>query len=155
MQGLRNRCAIAASVLVLACGGAETADEAAVPAAEAQPAPATISLADVAGTWNVTAVSEAGDTTRSVLVATNEISGWTRTFPNREPMEVLVIDVGGDRIVVEAGPYESVVRPGVQVSTQTVYRLQDGSLIGTGISHYVTTGADSVMRNRSIGVRAN
>ncbi|MGH6691452.1 MAG: hypothetical protein ACREF4_12340 [Gammaproteobacteria bacterium] len=145
----------AACVLVLACGGADTADEAAVRPADAQAAPATIALEDVAGTWNVTAVMEMGDTTHSVLVATTEITGWTRTFTNRDPIEVRVVAVGGDSIVVEAGPYQSVVRPELQVTTLTVYRLQDGSLIGDGTSHFVTTGADSVMRTRSVGIRAN
>jgi hypothetical protein len=140
---------------MLACGGTDAADEAAVPAADAQPLPAAISLADVAGTWNITTVTETGDTVRGVLVATSEITGWTRTFPNRDPIEVRVIAVGGDSIVVESGPYQSVLRPELQVTTQTVYRLQDGSLIGTGASHFVTTGADSVMRTRSVGVRAN
>jgi hypothetical protein len=113
--------------------------------------PAAISLADVAGTWNMIAVTESADTTRSVLVATDGISGWTRTFPNRDPIEVRVIAVAGDSIVVEAGPYESVLRPGQQVTAVTVYRLQDGALTG----HSTATGADFVIRSQTTGTRAN
>ena len=53
-----------------------------------------------------------------------------------------------------AGPYESVLRKGVQVKTTTVFRLQDGKLVGTTVAHYTTKGADSVRNLRAEGTRA-
>ena len=43
------------------------------------------------------------------------------------PMQVTA---DGDSIMTATGPYESVLRPGVQVSTAGVLRLVDGKLVG-------------------------
>src|SRR5687767_12321851 len=90
------------------------------------PAPTTINLADVAGRWNVRAVPTTGrDTTatNSVVTATSNTSGWTITFPGRAPIPMRV-SVDGDSIMTETGPYPSVRRKGVQVTTNGVMRLQ-------------------------------
>jgi hypothetical protein len=123
----------------------------------ASPASGTISLADVAGRWNVRAVPESGsDTTavNSVLTATGDTTGWTLTLPGRAPVAVRVVMVAGDSVVTEAGPYESVRRRGVQVTTRNVARLRDGKLVGTTVARYRTTGPDSVLRLRTEGTRA-
>ena len=65
-----------------------------------------------------------------------------------------VVAVAGDSIVTEAGPFESVLRKGVKVSTNSVLRLQNGKLVGTTIAHYATSGADSVRNLRIEGTRA-
>ena len=124
--------------------------------APAPPSPsARISLADVAGKWKVRATDEAkGTVVESELTATADTSGWTVTFPNRKPIPVRVVAVAGDSIVTEAGPYESVTRKGIQVRTRAVRRLQDGKLVGTSISRFVTRGPDSVARYRHEGTRA-
>jgi hypothetical protein len=125
-------------------------------AAPETPAPsATISLADVAGKWKVRATDEAdGTVVESELTATADTSGWTVTFPNRKPIPVRVIAVAGDSIVTEAGPYESVLRKGVQVTSRAVRRLQRGKLVGSSVSRYATSGPDSVARYRMEGTRA-
>jgi hypothetical protein len=124
------------------------------PAMEA--APATISLADVAGTWIVRSTVEGNESTVVTydMVATADRSGWSITFPNREPILVRVVAVEGDSIMSEAGPFESALRKGVQVSTQVVSRLQDGKLVGTTVARYQVTGADTVARLRFEGTRA-
>ncbi len=146
-----------------ACPGPDTDDEdtmmgdtTAMGAPMPAPAGATISLADVAGRWNMHNVPETGDTTptRFVLNATADRTGWTFAFPGREPIQMRVIDVSGDSIVTEAGPYESARRPGVQVSTQSVFRMRGDQLTGTTVARYQTTGADSVLRLRGEGTRA-
>jgi hypothetical protein len=149
------------AVALAGCATAEegTTDTAAgTAAATAAPAPAPISLADVAGKWNVRATPESGtDTavTNYVLTATSDTTGWTMTFPNRpQPIPVRVIAVAADSIVYQAGPYSSIRRRGVQVTTEGVTRLQDGKLVGTAIAHYKTTGADSVLRLRLEGTKA-
>jgi hypothetical protein len=119
------------------------------------PAPPTVSLAELAGTWTVTTMAESSD---SVLItyelnATATSDGWTSTLPGRDPMPVRVVLVDGDSVVAEAGPFESALRPGVMVTTQTVARLQGGMLTGTLVARYATAGADSVVRGRIQGTR--
>ena len=122
-----------------------TADTTAAPAAA--PAAAPIKLADVAGKWAVRLMPESGDSTlaKYELVATGDSSGWTLNFPKRKPIPIRVLAVAGDSIVGEAGPFESVLRKGVNVTmARSVYRLQDGKLVGTTTAHYATSGPDSV-----------
>jgi hypothetical protein len=116
---------------------------------------ATISLADVAGKWKVRSTDEAGgNVVETELVATADTSGWTLTGPNRKPIPVRVVAVGGDSLVTEAGPYESFIRKGVQVRTRTVNRLRDGKLVGTTEAHYALKGRDSVAQRLTEGTRA-
>ena len=124
------------------------------PATEA--APAAISLADVAGTWNVRSTVEGDESTVVTydMVATADRSGWSINFPKREPVPVRIVAVEGDSIVSEAGPFESAIRKGVQVSTRVVSRLQDGKLVGTTVARYQVTGPDTVARLRFEGTRA-
>jgi hypothetical protein len=133
------------ALLVIGCGKAADA------------APAAITLDDVAGTWNVRSTLE-GDTATVVeyqMVATGESSGWGIQFPGRaDPVPVRVVAVDGDSIVSEAGPFESALRPGVQVSTRVVSRLRDGKLVGTTTAHYQVTTPDSVARLDFEGTRA-
>lgn len=117
--------------------------------------PAPVNLSDVAGAWNATAVPVSGDTTSTtyVLTATPTTSGWTITFPGRAPIPVRV-NVDADSIMLDAGPYASVRRKGVQVNTNSVTRLQGGKLVGTTIAHYNVKTADSVLRLNVAATRA-
>jgi len=154
---LSASCILAALV---GCGGSDTetatdtAASAPAPAA-AEPAPAPISLADLAGTWKMRSTPETGDTTsiEYELRATGEASGWTLNFPKRKPIPVQVTPAG-DSLVAEAGPYQSMIRKGAQVRTQSVMRLQGGKLVGTTVARYTGTGADSVVRLRTEGTKA-
>lgn len=118
-------------------------------------APAPINLADVAGKWDMRSVPTTGDTTPTtfVLTATGTTSGWTITFPGRAPVAERVI-VAGDSIILEAGPYSSVRRKGVQVTTNGVLRLQGGNLVGSNTAHYKVKTADSVLTLTTTGMRA-
>ncbi len=119
-------------------------------------AAAAISLADVAGTWSVRTMPENSDSTlvTSEMVIGADGSSWSLNFPKRDPIPVRVVAVEGDSIMTEAGPFESVLRKGVQVSTQQVYRLQDGKLVGTTVARYAVSGPDTVRRLRFEGTRA-
>jgi hypothetical protein len=125
-------------------------------APETPAAPAPIALADIAGKWNVRTMAESGDSTLVTyeLVASGDTSGWSLNFPKRKPVPMRVLAVAGDSVVTEAGPFESVLRKGIKVTTNTVLRLQDGKLVGTTIAHYATSGADSVRNLRMEGTRA-
>jgi hypothetical protein len=152
------RSVITAGVLLLAaaCGGGEqpatdTAATAAPPAA-----PTSISLADVAGRWNVEAKGETSDSVlvRYVMNATADTTGWTITFPDRPPVPVRIVAVEGDSIRIAAGPYQSVLRPGTNVTTAGALRLRDGKLVGMTLATYSGGGADSTLRVRVEGTRA-
>lgn len=119
------------------------------------PEPAGIALADVAGTWTVDATTETGQAVPTYeLMATSDPSGWEIRFPDRDPIPVRIVEVAGDSIVAEAGPFESAMRAGVQVWTHTVYRLEGDRLVGTTVAHYQTTEPDSVVTIRGEGTRA-
>jgi hypothetical protein len=118
-------------------------------------APAALSLADMAGTWNVKSKVEGSDTELSYdIVATADKSGWTLNFPNRDPIPLRVVAVEGDSVVYQAGPFESALRKGVQVNTDVVARLKDGKLVGKTTAHYDVKGADSVATLTFEGTRA-
>jgi hypothetical protein len=146
---------ISCAVVLVGCAKSEqAAKDTTTPAAPA--AAPGISLADVAGKWTVKGMSETGDTTLVTyeLNATADTTGWTINFPNRPPVPVHVVSVAGDSIVIEAGPYESVLRKGVQVTTHGVSRLKDGKFVGTTIAHYSVKTADSVRTIKTEGTRA-
>ena len=113
-----------------------------------------LSIADLAGKWKQEARREGSD---SVLVtseinATSDPAGWTVTLPGSQPLPVRVT-VAGDSIVTASGPYESVLRKAVQVTTEGVARLQNGKMVGTTIARYSGGGPDSVVRLRQEATR--
>lgn len=147
------------TLLLIGCGRpADKPEDAAVGEAPAmdQEAPAGIALADLAGTWNVRSTLDGSDKVITYdLVATADRSGWTLKFPGRDPIPVRVVAAEGDSIVWEAGPFESVIRKGVQVrNSRVVGRLEDGKLVGRTTATYETTGADSVATLTLEGTRA-
>ncbi len=113
----------------------------------------TISLAEVAGTWDMRSVPVSGDTTATLSQVVVTADGWTLLLPDRDPIEGAVT-TSGDSILVDAGPYESVRRDGLMVTTHAVYRLEGDRLVGTVVAHYATTEPDSVLELRSEGTRA-
>ena len=157
-----TRIAICCSAAILA--GCAKKDEAPVDTSSAMApsttpatttAPAAVNLADVAGKWNMRAVPTTGDTTATtyVLVATATPTGWTMTFPGRKAMAIKVT-TDADSITVDAGPFSSVRRKAVQVTTHTVSRLQGGNLVGSTVAHYSVKTADSVLTLTTTGTRA-
>ena len=118
-------------------------------------APAPITLGAVAGRWDMRAVPESGDTTATtyVMTATADSTGWMMAFPDRAPVKLRIVAVGGDSIVAEAGPYASVRRRGVQVTTHSTMRMQGDRLMGHTVAHYKTAGPDSVLQLRTEGTR--
>jgi len=119
-------------------------------------APTPVNLADVAGKWNVRAVPATGpDTTptNSVITATSTTSGWTITFAGRPPIP-MTVTVDGDSIMTAAGPYQSVRRKGVQVTTNGVMRLLGGNLVGQTTAHFRVKTPDSVLVLTTTGSRA-
>jgi hypothetical protein len=135
---------------------AAAAAAAATPAPAPAPAPAALALADVAGKWQFRSVPEAGSDTSATtftLVATADTAGWVMTFPSgvKVPLHVMA---SGDSLVSKTGEFSSQRRKGAKVTTESVYRLQGGKLVGTTIAHYQkATAADSVLRLHSEGTK--
>lgn len=158
MSRIRMRSfALMCAVLLIACAREENGEDTATmeDTTAVAPMPEGISLADVAGTWTINATTETGETVPQFeMVASADPTGWEMHFPDREPVLVRIVEVAGDSIVTETGPYESILRPGVQVTTHAVYRLEGDRLIGTTVAHYQTSEADSVITVRSEGTRA-
>ncbi len=130
---MRRLNALLLATFVAACGGA--GEDYAGDDADAMPAAAGISPADVAGTWNMVSMA---DTIRVpyVLTATDSDMGWTVTFPGRDPLTIEVAMIDGDSIVTITGPFESMLHEGEMVTTRSVMRLQDGMLTGTFTASY-------------------
>lgn len=122
----------------------------------AVPAPpvATVNLADAAGTWTTVVMPEGNDSVlvTNTIVASADPAAWTITLPGRAPM-ALRVSTSGDSIITEVGPYESVLRPGVQVSTRSAMRLEGGMMMGRTVASYSGGGADSVRVLRTRGTR--
>lgn len=139
---------IAVAVLALvACSTKDEAPAVDTTAVVTPAAPAAITLADVAGVWDVQVKNEAGDSvlTTNVLTATADTTGWSMQFPGTPAaIPTRVVSVGGDSVVTNTGPYSSVLRKNVQVTVDGVYRLVDGKLVGKATAHYNVKTADSV-----------
>lgn len=113
-----------------------------------------VSLADFAGTWDGTARAQGSDSVIAniEMLATPTTEGWSFTVVNAtnpamastSPARVTTIDA--DSLVLEAGPFQSILRPDQQVSTRSVYRLRDGNMVGVVRAVYTPAG-DTVMLN--------
>lgn len=164
---MRATAFLSCAVLLAACARGEKAPAdttaatpapaaaAPAPAAPAPAPPAALALADLAGKWTQQVRRENSDSVivTAEVVATADPSGWTIKLPGRAVMP-LRVTVGGDSLMTASGPYESVLRKGVQVTTSSVLRMQDGKLTGITTAHYKTTAADSVTRLRTEMTRA-
>jgi hypothetical protein len=151
---MRHRFLLCGALAVAAaCAGSDSSTDTSSATQQATPQP--IRLADVAGVWTVRGRPMDRDTVIVTyeLTATADTTGWTITFPGRPPVPVRIVSVAGDSITTSAGPYESVLRPGVQVSTVGAFRLQNGRLVGNTVARYSGRTADSVITVRSEGER--
>lgn len=119
-------------------------------------APAPIALSEIAGNWKFRATPQSGTDTSATeftLTSTGTTEGWKFTFANGLVVPVTVT-ASGDSVITSAGPYKSVRRKGVDVTTTGAFRREGDRLVGTTVARYSAKGADSVMTFRSEGVRA-
>jgi hypothetical protein len=103
-------------------------------AAFAQQPGASIKPSDVAGVWDAKSMVGPQDSVvaTSVLIATADTSGWTMKLEGRDLIAVRVVLMGGDSIVTEAGPYPSILRPGLSVTVlRNVSHYKGGQMWGT------------------------
>ena len=147
-----RRALLLCAVLFMGCAKSEP------PASQTSteaPATAAISLADLAGTWEGSVMAAESDTvlTTMQLTATAEATGWSMTVTNAKDATKTAtvtsnsVVAEGDSVVVEMGPFPSVLRAGQQVSTRGVYRLQEGNLVGTILATYPASGESIMLRS--------
>ena len=151
-----RRIALVCGIFALvACAKKETANTDTASTAAAPPPPAAISLADVAGTWDVKVMPETGDSTILTyeLTATPDAGGWSIKFPGRSKPEAVRATADGDSIITEAGPYPSALVKGATVTTNGSLRLVDGKLVGRSVARYSVKTADSVRTVRLEGTK--
>jgi hypothetical protein len=123
----------------------DTTTAAAAPAPAPAPAPAapTISLADVAGTWEGKVMPMDKDTTLATVTTTamSTTDGWTMKLSNGANVP-LTVTVAGDSIVATAAGFKSAVKKGRNVkSLHSIYRLQNGKL--TSVTHTTYDNGDT------------
>jgi len=119
------------------------------------PAPAKkggIKLADVAGTWDGKSMVGPKDRVVAsfVVTATADGKGWTMKFPNRDAIALRVLSSGGDSVVTEAGPYQSILRPGQMVTTRISGHYKGDTMTGTFEAHYAS---GDVLRGKAAATR--
>lgn len=149
-----QRLSAALCIVAIACGGEAQNEMEETPAPAPAPAPAALTLADVAGQWNVEVMPANVDTTVLAFEMTATADGsWMMMFPGRTDHVAMQATAAGDSIVTQAGPYPSALRPGVNVTTSGVMRLENGMLVGTTTARYEGAGADSVVMLRTRATR--
>lgn len=154
---MRATILLGCALIAAGCSTKETtpAADTAAPVAETSAAPAAMSLADVAGTWNFRVMGMDSDSTLTthVLTATEDTTGWSFAQPNGETVAVRNVVAAGDSLTTAAGPFSSGVMRGRRVrEIRSVYRMQDGKLVGIVTARY-ETGADSVRQFRLEGTK--
>ena len=120
--------------------------------AQQRPASSGIKLSDVAGTWEGTAMLGPKDSVVAtyVLEATSTRAGWTVTLPNRAPLPARIVTVGGDSVVFDVGPFESILRPGQTVTTRTTGHYHGDTMTGTIEASY---GSGESLHEKTIATR--
>ena len=141
-----------AALLLLGC--AQEATEEATEVAADTTAVEGISLADLAGTWNMqTTSTDPADTFVNQYQIVIDEASWTMNFPDRDPVSVTAV-VDGDNVITDSEPFESVRHPGTMVTTHTVFHMEGDRLVGDVTATWQTAAGDSVGQLRTEGTRA-
>ena len=84
------------------------------------------------GDWVGRAIRQNNDSTVTEVTTTfsADKKAWVK-FPNREPLAARIIAMGGDSVVTEVGPYDSVTRTGHKVTTRMTSHVKDHKIWGT------------------------
>ena len=90
---------------------------------------------DLAGTWEVKTDSGVA----SVIRVSANGKKWTLAFAGRKPISLRVLAHGGDSVVVQAGRFASVLRPGQTVTRmREVAHFNGDAVTGTYEAHYAS-----------------
>jgi hypothetical protein len=142
--------------VMLACmkKDAAVADSSAVVPADTA-AVAVAAPVNYAGSWTVTVMPADKDTVLLTygLESTNDTTGWKMQLPGRPVMSPKILAMNNDSVVIHNGPYASVLRKGVQVTTHSTMHMEGDKMVGTTVATYKSTGADSVTNLRTTATR--
>jgi hypothetical protein len=141
----------------VSCGAADDPgverDPGAAPAAETSESRTMVPEA-LQGSWYVKGLNAAGDSiTAFILEAPADPNGWTSLLPGRDPLAIQIRGAGGDSVIFQSGPYESVLQAGVHVLTDGVLHASGDRIWGSWLSHRSVTGPDSILRGTYEGTR--
>ncbi|HEV2672683.1 MAG TPA: hypothetical protein VGU74_16435 [Gemmatimonadales bacterium] len=114
----------------------------------AQPKPAehhaagSVTLAHVAGTWTIESAVKTADgkdtSVTSELVVPADGKSLVTKLTGRDPIPTRIVARGGDSLVTEAGPFQSVVRSGQTVTTRETLHFKGDTLSGTIEAKYAS-----------------
>lgn len=109
------------------------------------PMPAAPTLADFAGSWQVSSmVTGTPNPVASTMEGTADASSWMMSLEGR-PHIALQVSVVGDSLIAQSAEYESVLRAGVMVTVRTASARNGDGLSGTVTATYKTPGGDEVV----------
>lgn len=145
---MRSAPAVLFAALLAACGPAEE------PAPEPPAPPPAPTVADFAGTWQNSAVlTGVANPVSSTLTGTAAGTDWTMSLEGRPNIPVTV-SMSGDSLIVVSAEYESILRPGVMVTTRTASVMQNGQLVGNMTATYKSgPGVEEVVTGTITGTR--
>lgn len=144
------------AVTVVACSKAETPPPDTTAAMAPAPAPAMLTAADVAGTWNGVGMLETGDSVVSRWTA-EEVSDSTGKLTIVGSKEAIPYSrkLDADSMIVTSSPYTDPTMPkGPKVTFRSIGRLKDGKLIGTSANRLAAKPDSVVGRGRWEATRA-
>ena len=127
---MRIRSLLVSAVFLAACSKAD-APPAVDTTAMAPPAAPAMSMASLAGMWNVNVMPMDRDTVvASYVLNAMDSTAWTFTFTGRtEAIQMRSTGSSGGTLLTEAGPFDSGVRSGQKVSVKTKSWMQDGKMM--------------------------
>ena len=143
--------------VLTACGGSKEAavDSTAAMAPEptsAAAAPAAASIADFAGSWQLTSNVQGAAKPVSSVLASDASNSWTLSLEGRPAMPVQV-SMSGDSLIAQTAEYESVLRKGVMVTTRTAAVMNGETMAGNMEATYKTSKGEEKVPGTIAGTR--
>ena len=148
---MRAAATLLAVLLIAGCTAQDEATEDGAMMEETTTADPT--LADFAGTWEITSTLEGTpDPVPSTMTGTEDASTWTMSLEGR-PDIPLQVSMQGDSLIAQSAEYESILRPGVMVTVRTASVLAGDALSGTVHATYQTPTGEEVVHGTNRGTR--
>lgn len=114
-------------------------------AAGAVATPATLTAADIAGTWSGTTMAEGSDSVVNRWTSIRESDNAGKYVAENSPDTVsYTVVYDADSMVVTSQPFTTSANPNTQVVFRSVGRLRDGRLVGTSTT-MLAANRDSVV----------
>ena len=93
---------------------------------------AAVTWGALTGDWEGKSMRGTSDSVITAMTVTFTLTKRAYvTFPGRPRIRARNLQVGGDSVVMDVGPYESVSRPGHKITTHTVARVANHKMTGT------------------------